>query len=90
MMECFLEDIERGKLIYNYKPQFMGNRNFEVSGGEEIMRETIRKVAGPICLIIMIIEIVCGIMDSSMQAFIVAFLAGLMGVLYITDTKKEK
>ena len=42
------------------------------------------------CLIIMIIEIVCGIMDSSMQAFIVAFLAGLMGVLYITDTKKEK
>lgn len=29
-MECFLEDIERGKLIYNYKPQFMGNRNFEV------------------------------------------------------------
>ena len=68
----------------------MGNRNFEVSGGEEIMRETIRKVAGPICLIIMIIEIVCGIMDSSMQAFIVAFLAGLMGVLYITDTKKEK
>ena len=54
------------------------------------MRETIRKMAGPICLIIMIIEIVCGIMDSSMQAFIVAFLAGLMGVLYITDTKKEK
>ena len=24
-----MEDIERGKLIYNYKPQFMGNRNFE-------------------------------------------------------------
>ena len=77
-------------LVNPEKLFFIGNRNFEVSGGEEIMRETIRKVAGPICLIIMIIEIVCGIMDSSMQAFIVAFLAGLMGVLYITDTKKEK
>ena len=24
-----MEDIERGKLIYNYKLQFMGNRNLE-------------------------------------------------------------
>ena len=78
------------KLKRIFKFRFNEVEKFEVSGGEEIMRETIRKVAGPICLIIMIIEIVCGIMDSSMQAFIVAFLAGLMGVLYITDTKKEK
>ena len=54
------------------------------------MRKNIKKVAGPICFIIMIIEIVCGIMDSSFQTFIIAFLAGFMGVLYITDSKKEK
>lgn len=42
------------------------------------------------CLIIMIIEMVCGIMDSSLQPFIVAFLAGTIGYLYITDNKKEK
>lgn len=54
------------------------------------MREKLKKIAGPVCFIIMIIEIVCGIKDSSLQAFIIAFLAGFMGFLYITDSKKEK
>lgn len=57
---------------------------------ETNVREKLKKIAGPVYFIIMIIEIVCGIKDSSLQAFIIAFLAGFMGFLYITDSKKEK
>ncbi len=53
------------------------------------MREKFKKIVGPICFVIMIVEIVLGIMDRSLQEFIIAFLAGFMGVLYITDHKKE-
>ena len=38
------------KLKRIFKFRFNEVDKFEVSGGEEIMRETIRKVAGPICL----------------------------------------
>ena len=58
MMECFLEDIERGKLIYNYKPQFMGNRNFGFHGSfnmnsEEYIRlsETASIQSQPVALV---------------------------------------
>lgn len=53
------------------------------------MREKFKKIVGPICFVIMIVEIVLGIIDRSLQEFIIAFLAGFMGVLYITDHKKE-
>lgn len=53
------------------------------------MREKFKKIVGPICFVIMIVEIVLGIIDSSFRDFSIAFLAGFMGVLYITDHKKE-
>ena len=53
-----MEDIERGKLIYNYKPQFMGNRNFGFHGSfnmnsEEYIRlsETASIQSQPVALV---------------------------------------
>ena len=53
------------------------------------MRKKLKRIVGPICFVIMIVEIVLGIKDCSLQEFIIAFLAGFMGVLYITDNKKK-
>ena len=54
-MECFLEDIERGKLSYNYKLQFMGNRNLNLTKECDCMK---KKIIAAICILLAIVLLV--------------------------------